>query len=962
MSTRGTFRLITLGRLALVSPDGTEDDALNKRRRKLAVLAVLAMERRPIGRDRLVEMFWGDQPEARARHSLSDALSHLRRFLGRDAITLSRTEIALSPAAPLSVDALEVNDAAAARDHARAVTSYGGDFLDGVFVPDSSSFEHWADRHRHRLERLVLASCASHCAALARTRGWTECAEVAARWLELDPASADAALFRLNALKAPGTRSADRRALEEFERMRARLRAELSLAPSPEVTALAASIATRLEQTPTANESPVPSAPTVAVATPSTPSTIAAADVVQASRSPAAPLRRHRRRAPWLVAAAVLTPLLAAGGFLLTGARRGDPVLAPDVVVILPFAVHGDRDAAYLREGLVDLLATNLDGAGRLRAVDPRASLAQAAQLEAVTDPGAVGDAPAQGRRIARRFGAGLVVLGDVVVVNGRLRVSAALYDAQGSAAPRARAAVEGGSADLFTLVDKLTRQLLTGYHDPAPDGLTGVAALTSTSLPALKSYLDGVSAYRAGRFDDAVAAFRTATDEDSTFALAHYQLSNAMLWSARGSWESIVAESRAAVRQEGRLGARARLLVEGHAAFRAGRLDDAERAFRRVVESYPDDVEGAYQYGDLLYHGNGVRGRPFTESRAAFERVLATEPAHLGALIHLLRVAIAEGRRTDADTLITRAMRVAPPSMRLELAALRAFALGDEAARDRAVEQLRTAPDEVVRVAAMRIALHGRDTKGAARVARLLLAPSRAPEFRAVGRVELADLALAEGRREDALAQLDSARPLAPAFALEIKALHLVQPFLSVPRPELAAMRDTLRRWSAVVPPSGFPMFAVYNGLHPALRHYLIGMLAVRLGDLADAERQAAALEADTSSSERGAFSRGMGSALRGHVLVEKGRLEEALAAFDRGRLQVSEGLLDGPVGDQGTERFARAEVLRALGRADEARGWYASLGNTSLDLAIYARPVAERLAALRPAGEAGSREASRP
>jgi hypothetical protein len=147
--------------------------------------------------------------------------------------------------------------------------------------------------------------------------------------------------------------------------------------------------------------------------------------------------------------------------------------------------------------------------------------------------------------------------------------------------------------------------------------------------------------------------------------------------------------------------------------------------------------------------------------------------------------------------------------------------------------------------------------------------------------------------------------------------------------------------------------MFAVYDGLHPSLRRYLLGMLAVRLGDLPDAERQAAALEADSSSGEPGAFAHGMAWALRGHVLAERGQLTAALAAFDRGRLVVSEGLLDGPVGDQGTERFARAEVLRALGRTDEARAWYSSLGYTSLDLAIYAAPAAQRLAAMRPVTE---------
>src|SRR3712207_6680039 len=87
-----SFRLITLGRIALVAQRGEEDDSLSKRRLKLALLVVLALAMRPLSRDVLVEMFWGDQDEARARHSLSDALSHLRRVLGRDAISTRQAE------------------------------------------------------------------------------------------------------------------------------------------------------------------------------------------------------------------------------------------------------------------------------------------------------------------------------------------------------------------------------------------------------------------------------------------------------------------------------------------------------------------------------------------------------------------------------------------------------------------------------------------------------------------------------------------------------------------------------------------------------------------------------------------------------------------------------------------------------------------------------------------------------
>ena len=47
-----------------------------------ALLAVLCTERQPQPRSRLAGMLWADQPEARARASLSQALTTLRRAIG----------------------------------------------------------------------------------------------------------------------------------------------------------------------------------------------------------------------------------------------------------------------------------------------------------------------------------------------------------------------------------------------------------------------------------------------------------------------------------------------------------------------------------------------------------------------------------------------------------------------------------------------------------------------------------------------------------------------------------------------------------------------------------------------------------------------------------------------------------------------------------------------------------------
>jgi DNA-binding SARP family transcriptional activator/tetratricopeptide (TPR) repeat protein len=248
MKRDNAFRLITLGRIALVTPDGREEDTLGKRRRKLALLAMVALTNRPLPRDLLIEIFWGDQDEARARHSLSDTLSHLRRVLGREAMSTRSADVSLSEEAALLIDSREFESAVAAQEFARAVDMYGGPFLDGLYVEGSQRWDQWVSRERVKLEELFLKACDKQCMALARTRKWQECGELAARWLEISPASTDAALYRLNALKSPGTREADARALEEFGRLEQRLRRELEVSPAPPVVALAKSIAARLAE------------------------------------------------------------------------------------------------------------------------------------------------------------------------------------------------------------------------------------------------------------------------------------------------------------------------------------------------------------------------------------------------------------------------------------------------------------------------------------------------------------------------------------------------------------------------------------------------------------------------------------------------------------------------------------------------------------------------------------------
>jgi len=296
-------RLITLGRLSLQDAAGRDVDSLTSRRRKLVVLSVLALSPRAMPRDSLVDMFWGDQDDARGRHSLSDALSHLRRVLGANVVTLRRAEVELAATVPLEVDALELTRAAREQRHADVVALYGGPFLDAVYVGGSPRLEQWIDRERARLEALYVSACHHECQRLATVRAWSACHDIAERWHAVAPLSPYAAMFRLRALAGDGTPESEQRAIDAFIRHVDHLRIEYDCGPDQRVASLADELIARRRARSSADERAVLNAPTAAVALAERASAAESAVDTERTSGPApSPTSAHEpeRRPRWL--------------------------------------------------------------------------------------------------------------------------------------------------------------------------------------------------------------------------------------------------------------------------------------------------------------------------------------------------------------------------------------------------------------------------------------------------------------------------------------------------------------------------------------------------------------------------------------------------------------------------------------------------------------------------------------
>jgi tetratricopeptide (TPR) repeat protein len=334
------------------------------------------------------------------------------------------------------------------------------------------------------------------------------------------------------------------------------------------------------------------------------------------------------REAPRLRAKSWRSPALAALVALAVGAlgwlamSRDAPrdATSESRLAVLPFAVPAGG-FGYLAEGMVDLLSRNLNGVGEQATVDPGRVMSAIGGAE----KRGVQDAE-RGHQIARRLGAGRYILGNVHAAGSHLRIQARLYrESAGDPEPIAQAAAEGDSTALFDLVDQLSAQLLVSGDRGQGARLVQTASLTTSSLPALKAYLDGERNLRAAHFDSAVAGFQSATSLDSTFALAHYRLAVAAAWTGRAGL--LMPSISRAVALSDRLGERDRALLLAFAEGARGKPDEAERQYREILERYPDDLEARFQLANVLYAWNAPRGRPPGEAREHYDRVLEVDP-----------------------------------------------------------------------------------------------------------------------------------------------------------------------------------------------------------------------------------------------------------------------------------------------------------------------------------------------
>ena len=241
------YRLEGLGPVQLTGP-GREPIGL-RTRKQLALVFYLARRGKPVNRGELIDLLWSEDPEKRARHSLSQSCSLINKLFGSEVIrTAGRDRLAVEAGAlALDVDEFErlMEDGA----HDEAIELWRGTLFEGVWIDRAPRFERWLAEEREKLQRSFRRAMHTRIESLRSSGDLPAIRKEAERLLQYDPLDERAMLAWLEALTLSGDRSLALRRYGEFEQI---IRRELDAEPGSALRAWAKRV--RKSEVPPARE------------------------------------------------------------------------------------------------------------------------------------------------------------------------------------------------------------------------------------------------------------------------------------------------------------------------------------------------------------------------------------------------------------------------------------------------------------------------------------------------------------------------------------------------------------------------------------------------------------------------------------------------------------------------------------------------------------------------------------
>jgi tetratricopeptide (TPR) repeat protein len=298
-------------------------------------------------------------------------------------------------------------------------------------------------------------------------------------------------------------------------------------------------------------------------------------------------------------------------------------------------------DVEWMRVAAVNLLYLDMSRWRDIRVIDdervadlmrevPEAGGAQTLSLSAAL-------------AVAKRAGAGNLVMGDVLKLGERTTVTAKVFDVKTGTRLRSLREEATVADSVMPLFGRLARKIL----NVAPPANANVGALGTQSVGAYQEYVAGLDALNRYNLAGARAHFNEALKRDSTFALAHYKQSIVIGW-MNAADQTRRRHADLANRLSDGLPPRERALIAGQLQQSVGEWTKACDTYNGLVRQDSSDVEAWYGVGECYFHNNTIEAvggdttrlrfrADYDQSIRAFERVLRLDPAYHLAYQHII-------------------------------------------------------------------------------------------------------------------------------------------------------------------------------------------------------------------------------------------------------------------------------------------------------------------------------------
>ncbi len=348
----------------------------------------------------------------------------------------------------------------------------------------------------------------------------------------------------------------------------------------------------------------------------------------------------------------------------------------------------GSTELDWLREGLADMLITNLSRSNRLSALSRQ-------QLHLLFERAGHEHNAAlrldEALEVAQKSQAEIIILGSFAQLGEKVRIDAQLHDAQTGRLLAAEGLTADSAEQILSGVDALSLKLAAHLGVSKADQQSNLATVTTNNLDAYRYYSLALEQAQMFQFADAIALLEKAIALDSEFAMAYARIG--YIYAVRMVQGDKAKPYFAKAMEYGdRLTDKDRLFIAAWSANANYEADNAIQKYKELLELYPMEVEAYQRLGWLLlaqerydealenlkqgiiidpdakdlYNALGgaylMLGRN-EESQAAFERYIQLAPQDPNAYDSLGSCLQWHGRYEEAIASFNRALSINPES-----------------------------------------------------------------------------------------------------------------------------------------------------------------------------------------------------------------------------------------------------------------------------------------------------------